>query len=113
MDYFADYRAHVGARDGRHFKSTVFRGQRLLVGVNCLEPGQAQEEHTHDDQDKFYIVQEGRGRFSVGDTGFEAKPGAIVWAPAGARHGVVNAGPERLVLFVGMAPPPGSGPVDG
>jgi len=103
---FKDYRDHVGARADKHFKATLFEGARLMVGLNCLEPGQAQHAHVHDAADKVYVVLEGRGLFSVGGETREAGQGAVVWAPAGLSHGVQNQSDARLTLFVGIAPPP-------
>jgi len=37
-----NYRAHTGAREDKHYKTTLFEGNHLMVGVNCLEPGQEQ-----------------------------------------------------------------------
>lgn len=88
------------------WKSTLFQSSRLLLGVNCLEPGQVQAVHEHAGQDKFYLVHEGRGRFRVGDAEFEAGPGEVVWTPAGVPHGVENPGPGRLTVVVGIAPAP-------
>ena len=100
------WRDRQGVSEGRHFKATLFRGERLLLGVNCLEPGQTQEVHVHADQDKAYIVEAGTGVFTVGEERQEVGPGGIVWAPAGAPHGVTNTGAERLVLVVAIAPAP-------
>jgi quercetin dioxygenase-like cupin family protein len=104
MDNFTDYRQHVGSSPTKFFKSTLFESSRLLLGLNCLEPGQAQAAHEHDDQDKFYFVIEGQGEFSVGEETRIAGPGITVWAQAGIPHGVANRGAERLVLLVGIAP---------
>jgi quercetin dioxygenase-like cupin family protein len=79
----------------------------LLLGLNCLSPGQTQATHTHADQDKFYIVVEGQGAFTVADATYQAGPGMVIWAPAGAPHGVTNRGDTRLVLLVGIPPAPG------
>lgn len=103
MSNFTDYRAHVGAREGKHHKATLFQSPRLLLGLNCLEPGQEQHVHSHEDQDKFYFVLEGAGEFTVGDEIRSAGPGMTVWAPAGVPHGVVNRGGERLVILMGIA----------
>lgn len=103
---FKDYRDHVGARADKHFKSTLFQGDRLMVGLNCLESGQTQVPHAHGAADKFYYVVEGRGLFTVGDEAREVGPGTVVWAPAGVSHGVENRGDSRLTLLVGIAPPP-------
>ena len=95
-----------GRRDDKEFKATLFESARLLLGVNCLEPGQAQKVHEHGKEDKFYAVQEGIGRFTVGTATFDAGAGDVVWAPAGVPHGVTNQGKARLALLVGIAPAP-------
>jgi quercetin dioxygenase-like cupin family protein len=101
------YQQHVGQREGTHYKATLFSGDFLMLGVNCLEPGQTQPIHQHPDQDKAYIVMEGNGLFSVGDVSFSASAGEVIWAPAGIQHGAANTGSERLTILVVMAPPPG------
>jgi mannose-6-phosphate isomerase-like protein (cupin superfamily) len=106
MDAFRDWRAAAGSSPDRFFKTTLFRGDRLLLGLNCLGPGQSQAVHAHDDQDKFYHVLEGAGQFVVGEESREAGVGTAVWAPAGVAHGVANRGTGRLTLLVGIAPAP-------
>ncbi len=103
--YLTDYRQHVGVKPDKFYKTTLFRGDFLMLGLNCLEPGQVQPVHDHADQDKFYAVLEGMGVFTVGDDEQAAGPGVVVWAPAGLPHGVRNEGTERLVLLMGIAPP--------
>lgn len=106
MNYVTRLLDHVGAQPDKFYKTTLFRGDRLMLGVNCLEPGQVQPAHDHADQDKFYYVVEGRGRFRLGDDDIEAGPGEVVWAPAGVAHGVANDGDTRLTLLMGIAPAP-------
>jgi quercetin dioxygenase-like cupin family protein len=106
MTDFKQYQAHVGSRPDKFYKDTLFQGASMMVGINCLEPGQVQPVHDHADADKVYIVMEGRGTFTVGDETREAGPGEVVWAAAGVPHGVTNQGHERLALLVCIAPPP-------
>jgi quercetin dioxygenase-like cupin family protein len=106
MSYFTHYQKHVGAHPSKFFKATLFTGPQLLLGLNCLEPGQSQPVHDHADQDKFYFVVEGEGEFVVGEERQAVGPGAVVWAPMGVAHGVTNAGAQRLVVLVGIAPAP-------
>jgi len=87
-------------------KRDCFRSPRLLVGLNCFEPGQSQPIHTHAGADKFYLVVSGKARFSVGDRTGEAGPGDLVLAPDGVPHGVERA-LERTVVLVAIAPAPG------
>jgi hypothetical protein len=56
MSNFIDYRDRVGSNPDKQFKATLFQSGRLMLGLNCLEPGQSQHAHTHADQDKFYFV---------------------------------------------------------
>lgn len=98
---------HIGQRADKHYKTTLFRADTLLLGLNCLEPGQIQSPHAHADQDKFYFVTAGTGTFFIGDDEITVGPGHAVWAAAGIVHGVENRGSERLVILMGIAPAPG------
>ena len=100
------YHQHVGVRTDKFYKTTLFQAEHLMIGLNCLEPGQVQPVHAHQDQDKFYFVLEGVGSFTVGEAVTEAGPGHVIWAEAGVPHGVENKGPERLVILMGIAPSP-------
>jgi quercetin dioxygenase-like cupin family protein len=106
MSNFTQYADHVGANASKVFKATLFRSERLMLGLNCLHPGQEQHSHVHSGQDKFYFVVEGTGEFVVGDERRTAGEGMVVWAPADVGHGVVNTGDRRLVLLIGIAPFP-------
>ncbi len=107
MPYLASIHEHVGSREDKHHKATLFRGDHLMVGVNCLDPGQVQPVHDHSSADKAYCVMEGVGIFTVGDELLAGRPGDVIWAPAGVPHGVENRGATRLTLLVMIAPPPG------
>lgn len=106
MAYVKKIADHEGVNPAKFYKTTLFRSDALMVGLNCLEPGQVQSTHTHDDQDKFYYVAAGHGRFQLGDSYIEATTGELVWCPAGLAHGVENVGNGRLTLLVGIAPAP-------
>jgi quercetin dioxygenase-like cupin family protein len=86
-------------------KVDCFRSDRLLVGLNCFEPGQAQQVHTHAGADKFYLVVSGKARFILGDSIRDAGPGDLILAPEGVPHGVETA-LERTVMLVAIAPAP-------
>ena len=107
MSNFTDYRQHVGANLDRFYKTTMFQSPRMLLGMDCLEPGQRQPPHKHAGRDKFYYVIEGHGAFTIGKETQEVAPGGVVWAPADEVHSVLNTGSERLVMLIGMAPEPG------
>jgi quercetin dioxygenase-like cupin family protein len=106
MNYFYNWQQHTGSNPDKFYKTTLFQGEHMMVGLNCLEPGQTQSAHAHESADKFYFVLEGSGTFTVGNEERLAEAGTVVAAPAGIQHGVTNSGNERLSLLVAIAPPP-------
>lgn len=106
MNPFLDWRQHAGAAAEKFYKATLWQGEHVMVGLNCLEPNQTQSVHAHQGADKFYFVLEGEGTFTVGNEKRTATAGALVVAPAGIAHGVTNMSGERLSLLVAIAPGP-------
>jgi mannose-6-phosphate isomerase-like protein (cupin superfamily) len=104
MNHFIDWREHTGVATEKFFKTTLWQGEHLLMGLNCLEPKQIQGVHAHQGADKVYFVLEGRGRFTIGDAAEDATAGMLVVAPAGVPHGVTNTGDQRLSLLVAISP---------
>ncbi|HEX2270813.1 MAG TPA: cupin domain-containing protein [Pyrinomonadaceae bacterium] len=101
---FLNWREFEGANPEKFYKTTLWQGEHVMVGLNCLEPGQVQPVHAHAGADKFYFVLAGSGSFTVGDDQQTATAGTVVVAPAGVSHGVTNSGDERLSLLVAIAP---------
>jgi mannose-6-phosphate isomerase-like protein (cupin superfamily) len=87
-------------------KATLFRSERLLVGLNCFEPGQEHALHAHAEMDKVYLVVSGRGCFVLEGRELPMEAGAMLVAPQGVAHGIRNAGSERLVVLAILAPAP-------
>ena len=106
MNHFTHWRDHVGSQANKFYKTTLWQGDFMMVGLNCLEPGQTQSVHAHEGADKFYFVLEGSGRFTVGEEQRDAGAGSLVVAPSGTLHGVTNIADERLSILVTIAPPP-------
>jgi len=104
MSYFLNWRDFEGANPEKFFKSTLWQGEHVMIGLNCLEPNQAQPVHAHAGADKFYFVLGGTGNFTVGEEVKTVEAGSVVIAPAGIPHGVTNGGAERLSLLVAIAP---------
>jgi len=105
MTYFLNWPDYQGSQTEKFYKTALWQGQHVTIGLNCLEPLQTQPVHAHAAADKFYFVLQGRGAFTVGDEEKLVESGTIVVAPAGISHGVTNSGNERLSLLVAIAPP--------
>lgn len=74
---------------------------RLLFDLYCLEPGQAQKVHVHDDIDKIYLVHSGQVTVQLDEESRVLDPGEAACALAGVPHGVRNhtAEPATVVVF--------------
>ena len=87
-------------------KSTIYKSDRLLVGLNAFEPGQAHALHAHAGMDKVYLVVEGEGLFLLEGSELPMRAGDLLVAPDGVPHGVKNNGDARLLVMVVLAPAP-------
>jgi quercetin dioxygenase-like cupin family protein len=97
---------HAVFRADKMGKSTLFESPRLLVGLNCLEPGQQHALHAHGGMDKVYQVLEGHGEFLLEGRSIPMNAGVMLVAPQGVSHGLRNTGSERLVVLAILAPGP-------
>ncbi|MCA9668374.1 MAG: cupin domain-containing protein [Myxococcales bacterium] len=97
---------HAVYRDEKMGKATLFQSQRVLVGLNCFEPGQSHALHAHEGMDKLYVVVEGSGKFLLEGQALAMKAGQMLVAPSGVPHGIKNDGDERLLVLAVLAPSP-------
>jgi len=97
---------HAQWRDDKMGKSTLFESPRLLVGLNCFEPGQSHALHAHHGMDKVYKVIDGEGLFLLEGRELPMKSGDLLVAPNGVPHGVRNSGSGRLLVLAILAPAP-------
>ena len=87
-------------------KNNIFQTGRFFCDIYCFEPGQEQKGHIHGEQDKVYLVLEGKGTFQVGNEKQVLGLGDGTMAPAGEEHGVLNHTTARLKVLVFIAPNP-------
>jgi quercetin dioxygenase-like cupin family protein len=88
----------------RMAKHRVFETDRTLTDVYCLDPGQEQLLHVHEESDKVVLVMAGRVLVRVDDDAAEAAQYEAVLAPAGSKHALKNLGPDPAVLVVFVGP---------
>jgi oxalate decarboxylase/phosphoglucose isomerase-like protein (cupin superfamily) len=99
-------RDHAVYSPDRMAKTTIFRSEHIMVGLNAFEPGQEHALHAHAGMDKVYQVIEGEGLFllETGDVPMQA--GVLLVAPEGVPHGIRNTGGGRLLVLTILAPAP-------
>lgn len=92
--------------DEKMQKVPVFDSDKMFFDQYCLLPGQSQRVHSHDAEDKVYVVLEGEAMFDIGGEQEMLTQDTAVIAPAGIEHGVRNDSDSKLILLVVMAPQP-------
>ena len=92
--------------DEKMQKVPVFETDKMFFDQYCLLPGQSQKVHSHEGEDKVYLVLEGEALFDIGGEQEMLTEGTAVIARAGVPHGVRNDSGTKLVLLVTMAPRP-------
>jgi quercetin dioxygenase-like cupin family protein len=97
---------HAAFNPEKMGKATLFESERILVGLNCFEPGQEHKLHAHAGMDKVYQVVAGEGVFLLEASEIPMQAGGMLIAPAGVPHGIRNSGPGRLVVLAILAPGP-------
>jgi quercetin dioxygenase-like cupin family protein len=97
---------HAAWRTEGMGKSTIYESDRLLVGLNAFEPGQAHALHAHGGMDKVYLVLEGEGLFLLDGAELSMRTGDLLVAPSGIPHGVRNNSAARLLVLALLAPGP-------
>jgi len=97
---------HAAFTPDKMAKIALATTERAQLDLYCVGPGQSQKPHRHDDQDKIYYVLEGHGSFTLGNDQQQLTAGDALVAPAGVDHGVLNDGPDPLLVLVIVTPPP-------
>ena len=97
---------HAVYRADKMGKATLFRSERMLVGLNAFEPGQEHALHAHAGMDKVYQVVEGEGLFLLDGETVPMQAGMLLVAPEGVPHGIRNTGAGRLLVVAILAPAP-------
>jgi quercetin dioxygenase-like cupin family protein len=99
-------RDHAVYSPERMGKSTLFKSEHVMVGLNAFEPRQEHALHAHAGMDKVYHVIEGQGLFLLEAEDVPMQAGVLLVAPEGVPHGIRNTGTGRLLVLTILAPAP-------
>lgn len=80
-------------------------GSAYSAGLQTLLPGAETPVHRCLDRDRAVFIHKGQGRATLNDQTTVVLPGAMVYVPRGAWHGVRNTGTGALQLVWVSAPP--------
>ena len=99
----SSYREAVAFRPEKFNPVVVAGSSHLKAVLTCLEPGQFIPVH-RPGVDMLLVVLEGEGRLVAGDREEAARPGTMVFVPAGEARGLKAE--TRIVALHVVSPPP-------
>jgi mannose-6-phosphate isomerase-like protein (cupin superfamily) len=92
-----------GMRSGSNRKGIC--GEKMSAVRVVTEPDAVFDGRTHwHDNEQMLIMISGAATLKIDDQIVEARPGDLVFFPAGSRHGAVGVGPEGCVYYELFAP---------
>ena len=87
----------------------VLSTDRLMVRMNCYEPGQVTPMPMHPEEDEVMYIVEGEGRVMFKNRGdLPVKAGELVCLPSDQYHQIIAGLEGRMVLIYFMTPEYGS-----
>ena len=87
----------------------VLSTDRLMVRMNCYEPGQVTPMHMHPEEDEVMYIVEGEGIVTFKGRGnLPVKAGELVCLPSDQYHQITAGFEGRMVLIYFMTPEYGS-----
>lgn len=94
------------AVENPNFRKVMYTGENLQLVLMSLNVGEEIGEEIHEDTDQFFRVESGLAQCFVNGLEHELSAGDVLIVPAGAKHNVINADPERdLKLYTIYSPP--------
>jgi len=92
----------AGARRSTGGYVEFLRVPSMSAGVYVLAAGATDRQRPHQEDEVYYVVR-GRGKFRRGSEDLEARPGDVLFVPAGRPHHFHEI-EEELVLLVVFSP---------
>lgn len=76
----------------------LFDGEAFFGRLLCFSKGQVVRYHRHEHTDEVFDVVEGAGTFLIDGGEMQAKPGTILYVPAGIEHGMRADGTDQWIV---------------
>jgi len=86
------------------FRKVLYTARHCQLVVMALKPGEEIGAEVHK-LDQFFRVEQGSGEAVLDGVRTAIQAGYAVVVPAGARHNIINSGPEPLKLYTIYSPP--------
>ena len=87
-----------------NFRKVLYTDKNSQLVLMSLRVGEEIGEEVHD-VDQFLRIEKGTGTAILNDISHTLADGSVILVPAGAKHNVINAGPQPMKLYTLYMPP--------
>lgn len=87
-----------------NFRQVLYTSKFCQLVLMSLKPGEEIGDEVHE-VDQFFRIEKGAGEAVIDGVSHKIEDGSAVVVPAGARHNIINSGPEALKLYTIYMPP--------
>ncbi len=92
------------SKENDNFRKVLYTDKKSQLVLMSLNAGEEIGEEVHD-VDQFLRIEKGTGTAIISDTSHEVADGSVILVPAGAKHNVINTGPDSMKLYTLYMPP--------
>jgi len=87
------------AKANTDFRRVLYSGSKLQLVVMSVAPGEDLDGEIHAEADRFFCIEQGKGRIVIDGVTHKVKPGDRALVPAGAYHNLFCTGHEPLKIY--------------
>jgi len=100
------YVTHIeqATKENADYRRVVYTAKHSQLVLMSIALGEEIGEEVHQ-LDQFFRFESGQGKVIINGVEHEVKDGDAVIVPEGARHNVINTGPDDLKLYTLYSPP--------
>ncbi len=91
--------------ENNNFRKILYTTQGMQLVVMSLLPHEDIGLETHEDVDQFFRVEEGKGKFMIGEETYDIEDDSAFIVPRGTQHNVINTGDKTMKLYTIYAGP--------
>ena len=73
-----------------NFRKVLYTSKHSQLVLMSLKPNEEIGEETHPDNDQFFRIEAGHGKYIIDGNDYQIKDGDAIVIPAGAKHNIIN-----------------------
>ncbi|RJQ20572.1 cupin domain-containing protein [Candidatus Woesearchaeota archaeon] len=92
--------------DNENYRKVLFTAKKIQLVVMSIKPGEDIPFEIHEDTDQFIRIESGTAYVKIGEQECTLNDDDVIIIPAGSRHYVTNASPDKDLKLYSIYSPP-------